>query len=163
MKEFDHNGLLLAEYQGKLFEQSANLDCSTPIFIRRFLHSELLTTLDKNIPILLSLDVNEGLSSINEEYGASSYGKEKYSESSLFWIGFMYRYISYTREQPTSFVMNLFNYKLMNEVYYTFHTQENELVIKNLLEIVNLDESIFNNNERLKKIIQSKPNYLSNI
>ena len=39
MREFDHNGLLLAEFQGKLFEKSEELNCSSPIFIRRFLHS----------------------------------------------------------------------------------------------------------------------------
>ena len=50
MKEFDHTGLLLAEYQGKLFEKSTDLDCSTAIFIRRFLYSDLLKKLDmKNI------------------------------------------------------------------------------------------------------------------
>ena len=48
MKNFDHNGLLLAEYQGKLFEKSTELDCSTGIFLRRFLHSDLLEKLDTN-------------------------------------------------------------------------------------------------------------------
>ena len=48
MREFDHNGLLLAEYQGKLFEKSADLNCSSPVFIRRFLHSDLLKVLDEN-------------------------------------------------------------------------------------------------------------------
>lgn len=163
MREFDHNGLLLAEYQGKLFERSADLNCSTPIFIRRFLHSELLTEIDRNIPALLSLDANEGILRINEEYGDLSYGKDKYSKSALFWIGFMYRYISYTREQRTSFIMKLFSYKLMNEVYYTYHTQDYEWVIKNLLEINNLDESIFDNNARLKKIIKAKKDYLSDL
>lgn len=61
MREFDHNGLLLllAEYQGKLFEKSYDLNCSTPIFIRRFLHSDLLKTLDENNPIFLPLIVQE--------------------------------------------------------------------------------------------------------
>ena len=53
MKEFDHNGLLLAEYQGKLFERSADLECSTGIFIRRFLHSDLLKALDEMLIIRL--------------------------------------------------------------------------------------------------------------
>ena len=33
MREFDHNGLLLAEFQGKLFEKSDDLKCSTGVFI----------------------------------------------------------------------------------------------------------------------------------
>ena len=45
MRKFDHDGLLLAEYQGKLFEKSNELKCSTGIFMRRFLHSDLLKKL----------------------------------------------------------------------------------------------------------------------
>ncbi len=37
MREFDHNGLLLAEYQGKLFEKSCDLNCSTAIFFKKIL------------------------------------------------------------------------------------------------------------------------------
>ena len=159
MRKFDHNGLILAEYQGKLFEKSNDLNCSTAIFFRRFLHSELLNFLDSNNPSLLSLDVNEGITSIIEQFGDTDYGKIKYSKSSLFWIGYMYRYISYTREVSTQFVMKLFGYKQMNEVYYSFHTQDTEWSIRNLLEINNLDEDIFDNNLRLKMAIKEKGTY----
>lgn len=58
MREFDFNGLLLCKYQGELFEKSVKvLDCSTPIFIRRFLHSDLLITLDNNDSARLTLNV----------------------------------------------------------------------------------------------------------
>ena len=91
MKEFDHTGLLLAEYQGKLFEKSTELDCSTAIFIRRFLYSDLLKKMDMNDLTSLSLDVNEGIGSIQNQFGDSDYGKIKYSQSAMFWIGYMYR------------------------------------------------------------------------
>ncbi|MBR4162115.1 MAG: hypothetical protein IKR11_01255 [Solobacterium sp.] len=159
MRKFDHNGLLLAEYQGKLFEKSGELQCSTSIFIRRFLHSDLLVTLDKNNPALLSLDVNEGINSILTQFGDSNYGKIKYSQSSLFWIGYMYRYISYTRRCSTRLIMQLFNYRQMNDVYYSFHTQDPEWCIQNLLEINHLDKNIFDNNYRLKNIICENNNY----
>ena len=159
MREFDHNGLLLAEYQGKLFEKSNILNCSTGIFIRRFLHSELLEQLDTNNPSLLSLDVNEGITSITEQFGDTDYGKIRYSKSSLFWMGYMYRYISYTREVSTKFVMEIFAYKQMNDVYFSFHTQDPEWCISSLLEINNLDDAIFDNNLRLKKIIKEKGTY----
>ena len=108
MKEFDHEGLILAEFQGKLFEKSYELNCSSPIFFRRFLHSELLKQLDKNRSSAFSLDVNEGISLIVEQYGDSKYGQTKYSKSALFWIGYMYRYISYTREEYTHNIGLLF-------------------------------------------------------
>ena len=149
MRQFDHNGLMLAEYQGKLFERSNELDCSTAVFIRRFLHSDLLSKLDSNNSSSLSLDVCEGINSILEQFGDTDYGKVKYSKSALFWIGYMYRYISYTREQSTKFIMQLFNYRQMNDVYYSFHTQDPEWCIKSLLEINKLSENIFDNNASL--------------
>lgn len=159
MREFDHNGLLLAEYQGKLFEKSNDLTCSTAIFLRRFLHSDLLKSLDTNNPSLLSLDVNEGITSIIQQFGDTDYGKIKYSRSSLFWMGYMYRYISYTREVSTKFVMDLFAYKQLNDVYYTFHTQDPEWCIRSLLDINDLDDDIFDCNLRLKKTIKDKGVY----
>lgn len=87
MRKFDHDGLLLAEYQGKLFEKSNELKCSTAIYLRRFLHSDLLKKLDTNNPSSLSFDVTEGTNSILEQFGDSEYGKVKYSKNSLFGWG----------------------------------------------------------------------------
>lgn len=159
MKEFDHNGLLLAEYQGNLFEKSSELNCSSPIFIRRFLHSELLEILDENDNSLLSLDGNEGIQSILKQFGDTNYGKIKYSKSALFWMGYMYRYISYTREQSTPFVMSLFKHQQMNEVYYPYHTQDPEWCVSNLLELNNKTEEYFDNNYRLKEVLKEKRKY----
>lgn len=157
MRKFDHNGLLIAEFQGKLFESSADLNCSSPIFIRRFLHSNLLKKLDDySIP---PFDLNESLKSIVEQFGDTSYGKEKYSKSSLFWMGYMYRYIAYTREQTTDYVMKIFPYKQMNDVFYSFHTQDPEWCVKNLLDLNNISEDVFDKNKKLKKIIKEREYY----
>ncbi len=159
MKKFDHDGLLITEYQGKLFEKSVELNCSSPIFMRRFLHSNLLEKLDNTHVQLLSLDVVEGLRDLVEQYGDEPYGKEKYSTSALFWMGYMYRYIAYTREQPVSFVMKKFNYKQLYSLYYPYHTQDPEWCISNLLELNHLTEDYFDNNWRLKKIMKESGYY----
>ena len=159
MRKFDHDGLLLAEYQGKLFEKSAELGCSTAVFLRRFLHSELVKKMDMNDATSLSLDVNEGIHSIQNQFGDSDYGKTKYSKSALFWMGYMYRYLSYTRGVTTKFVMNLFSYKQLNDVYYSFHTQDMEWCVQNLLEMNGRSEDIFDNNLRLKAVISARGKY----
>ncbi len=159
MRKLDHKGLLLAEYQAKLFERSSELGCSTGVFIRRFLHSDLLRKLDTNDPYALSLDVNEGINSILEQFGSSSYGKIKYSKSALFWIGYMYRYISYTREITTGLAMSFFAYKQMNELYYTYHTQDPEWCVSNLLELNHLTEDVFDSNYRLKEVMKASGLY----
>jgi hypothetical protein len=153
MIKFDHNGLLLAEYQGRLFEKSTELNYSSAIFIRRFLHSDLLKKMDANDPSLLTLDVNDGIASIQDQFGDSDYGEKKFASSAMFWMGYVYRYISYTRDVRTKFAMDLFPYKQLNDVYYTFHTQDMEWCVRSLLEMNNLNEEIFDKNLRLKKII----------
>ncbi len=159
MKEFDHNGLLLAEYQGKLFEKSTELGCSTAVFLRRFLHSDFLKRLDMNDVTSLTLDVNEGIQSIQNQFGESDYGKIKYSKSAMFWMGYMYRYLSYTREVTTKFVMNLFPYKQLNDVYYSFHTQDPEWCVQSLLEMNGQSEAVFDKNLRLKAVIAAHGEY----
>jgi len=156
MRTFDHNGLLLAEFQGKLFEKSTGLDCSSAVFIRRFLHSDLLKKLDSNNPSSVSLDLTEGMNSILAQFGDTDYGQVKYSGSAMFWIGYLYRYISYTRETPTRLIMKLFPYRQLNDLYYSYHTQDPEWCIQNLLDLNHLTEDIFDNNFRLKESIKSK-------
>lgn len=159
MREFDHDGLLLAEYQGKLFERSAELRCSTAVFLRRFLHSDFVKKMDMNDLTSLSLDVDEGIRSIQNQFGESDYGKTKYSKSALFWMGYMYRYLSYTRKVTTKFVMNLFPYKQLNDVYFSFHTQDPEWCVQNLLEMNGKSEDVFDNNLRLKAVISARGEY----
>ena len=159
MKAFDHKGLLLAEHQGKLFEKSAELDCSTAVFLRRFFHSDYLKKLDQNEVASLSLDVNEAIASIESQFGASTYGKTKFAKSALFWIGYMYRYISYTRQVSTKFVMRLFPYQQLNDVYYSFHTQDPEWCVRSLLEMNGKTEDIFDPNKRLETVMRAKLAY----
>lgn len=159
MKAFDHKGLLLAEHQGKLFEKSAELDCSTGVFLRRFFHSDYLKKLDQNEGLSLSLDVNEAIASIESQFGVSSYGKTKFAKSALFWIGYMYRYISYTRQVSTKFVMRLFPYQQLNDVYYSFHTQDPEWCVRSLLEMNGKSEDIFDPNKRIETVMRAKLAY----
>ncbi|MBR5337846.1 MAG: antitoxin [Lachnospiraceae bacterium] len=159
MREFDHDGLLLAEYQGKIFEKSTELKCSTAIFLRRFLHSDFVKKLDMNDVTSLTLDVNEGIDNIQSQFGETDYGKTKYSKGAMFWIGYMYRYLSYTREVTTKFVMNLFPHKQLNDVYYSFHTQDPEWCVRSLLEMNGQSEDVFDNNARLKAVISACGKY----
>lgn len=159
MREFDTNGLRLAEYQGKLFELSTKeCECSSNVFLRRFCYSSLLDVLDKNDASLLSLVPSEGILEIETQFGESSYGKNKYSAESLFWMGYIYRYISYTRNVKTKFIMCLFPPKKMNELYFAYHTQSPEWCVNSLLELNELSENVFDCNWRLKQTIKKREN-----
>ena len=155
MKDFDKNGLRLAEFQGQLFEDSAKRrKYSSPVFMRRFYYSDLLKILDLNDITFLEFDVEEGLEAIDQEYGDSTYGKEKYSPEVMFWIGYLYRYIAYTRECRTKNIMKLFPYRKLKSLYMIYHTQDPEWCINRLLALYHLDERIFDNNWRLKEAMK---------
>ena len=113
-----------------------------------------LKLLDLNDSSRLSLDVFEGLKLIEEEYGSTNYGKVKFSGESLFWLGYLYRYISYTRNIDTPLLFKIFDYKRLNELFYTYHTQSMEWCVENLLVLFNLTENIFDKNWRLKEEIR---------
>ena len=110
--------------------------------------------MDTNDPSAVSLDVNDGISDILGQFGESDYGKNKFSSSALFWIGYMYRYISYTREESTKYIMKLFDYRQLNALYLPFHTQDPEWCIQNLLEINDLSEVVFDKNRRRQEIMK---------
>ncbi len=151
MRDFDTNGIRLCEYQGKLFEASVDrFNCSTSVFLRRFFYSDLLEKIDKNNSAIISLDVNEGLDEIENQFGKTDYGKIKRTKDSLFWLGYFYRYISYTREVRTQFLMKTFKYDKLFELYEVYHTQDVEWCISNLLELYDLDENFLDNNYRFK-------------
>lgn len=157
MKAFDIEGIKLAEYQAQIFEKSiSKFNCSSPVFIRRFLHSTLLQNIDKNNLAFLSMSVDEALDSINLEFGDTEYGKEKYSSDEMFWLGYFYRYISYTREIDTKLLFKLFDYKKIVNLFYTYHTQDFEWCLQNILELNNYSEDIFDPNYRLKEVIRKK-------
>lgn len=77
-------------------------------------------------------------------------------------MGYLHRYISYTRDISTPLLFKLFDYKKVNELYYTYHTQNMEWCVENLLKVFNYNENIFDKNCRLKEAMK-KYYYTNNI
>ena len=156
MKKFDSFGLELSNFQGKLFEMSlTRYDCSTLVFLRRFKGSNVAYKLDianKNI----LLDYNESFYELDMQYPESSCGKIRYSREVLFWMGYIYRYISYTREITTRQAFNLISPKELSSHYYVYHTQSEEWVIDRILDLKGKNSDTFSKNERLKKLLYDR-------
>ena len=76
MREFDESGLRLSKYQGELFEQSLiKTQCSSPIFLRRFMYSQTAARMDKEGFLFEAFSVSDAIEEIENEYGKSKYGK----------------------------------------------------------------------------------------
>lgn len=151
-RKFDNNGSLLAEYQAEIFEKSVDrFKCSSPIFLRRYIKTDFLRRMDFNRSTSFDLDSNKALDRLEEEINNIEYGKEKYNPEVMYWMGYMYRYISFTRDTNTRLLFKLFPFQKMRENYYVLHTQNPEYVVATLLEQNNLTEDIFDKNYRLKQ------------
>jgi hypothetical protein len=155
MREFDKHGLDLATYQAEIFEQSlTDTESSSQIFIRRFMKSKFVQKLDEGETFSLSLDTNEAFDSLDKQYGKSVYGRTKYSKDEIYWIGYIYRYVCYTRECPSRLVYKLIKPAELRNVYFAYHTQSEEWVLASLLEANHLAEEDLNLDTRLKKAIR---------
>ena len=155
MREFDTNGLRLCEFQARIFEESVDrFSCSTIAFLRMFINSDFLIRLDKNMSALFPLDPNEALDEIENQFGPINSKGQKKNKNSLFWVGYMYRYISYTRSVNTLLLFKTFDCKRMFELYPVYSTQDPEWCVRSLLELYDLTEDFFDPNYRLKKAME---------
>ena len=159
MREFDHNGLLLAGLQAKIFEKSTEIDNSSSlVFLRRFQKSSFAEKMDMNESAFIDFRVEKAINNINEEFGNDSYGKTKFSAESMHWMGYFYRYICYTRGVSTRFIFKLVPPIEMHRLFYVFHTQSEEWCIRSILEMKGITEEYFDINYRVKQRLRERYN-----
>ena len=156
MREFDSLGLKLAQFQGEIFEKSVDrCSCSSLVFIRRFKFSNYSSVLDAANTNML-FDIEYAFDSINDKYKDKSYGKDKYSKESMYWVGYIYRYISYTREISTKKTIELISPKELISNYYVYHTQSEEWVISRILELKCISEEYFSKDLFLRRKLKER-------
>lgn len=141
MKKMDEIGLKLCKIQGEIFAASATqTDCSSLIFMRRFMNSQLARRMDLGGFLFEACDVRRAIAEINEEFGESAYGKEKYSEEELYWIGYLYRYWAYTYQKTSKQLYRLTKPKELRELYYPYHSLDPAQAIERILEAKGMKE-----------------------
>lgn len=154
MREFDTNGLIVCEFQAELFEKSYMFfEGSSIIFFKRFLNSDISDILDENESSLISFSIEEVFDFFDDDFQKSKKGKDKLSPNILYFIGYVYRYISYTRDISTRLLFKLIPYELIKDSYFSLHTQDLENVVSNLLELAGYNENILDKNYRFKEAL----------
>ena len=134
-KKIDKDGLLLCELQAKTFELSASaIDTSSEIFIRRFAYSEMARIMDNTSILQTNIQPQDIIERINEEYGVSNYGSVKYTLNELFWIGYIYRYFSYTYDWSSTRVYKTIKPKELRGLFLPYHTMDPAAAIERILE-----------------------------
>ena len=139
MKKMDSDGILLCELQGATFELSLEkVETSSPIFIRRFMNSDVVKLFDNGSILQTNLQPQDIIEYIEEEYHELKYGKEKYTNNEMYWIGYLYRYFSYTYELSSYRVYKMVKPKELRNLYLPYHTLSVEQAIERILEAKNI-------------------------
>lgn len=139
MKKIDKGGLLLCELQAKTFEKSRELtQSSSEIFIRRFMNSKICKTIDDGGILQTNMNDYDVVERVQEQYGESQYGSVKYTANELYWIGYIYRYYSYTYELSSIQVYKIIKPKELRELFLAYHTLDPSQAIERILEAKNI-------------------------
>ena len=135
MRKIDSIGLLLCDLQGEAFEQSIELTkTSSEIFMRRFMYSKTAKMLDNETIIASNRQAKDIVEMVEEEYRTSTYGSVKYSREEIYWIGYLYRYFSFTYNKSSKQVYKIVKPKELRKVYPAYHTLGVDQAIERLLE-----------------------------
>lgn len=150
MKTMDGVGLMLCRYQASLFGYSVHQRVSSKVFVKKYAHSLLGERMDSAGFLLEAIDVPQAYIEVMRN---SKKGGIIYNEQSMEWIGYIYRYICYIYEQPMKKIYGLIKPNELFELYDAYHSLDNELAIKRILEAKGISfENNTNQLEELKKI-----------
>ena len=138
MRKLDNNGLILCDLQSDLFEKSLSLECSSEIFIRRFMNSKIAKQFDSTQILDDTLTISDINEELIKEYGYSSYGSIKYSKNELYWIGHIYRYLCYTYEITSKQAYKIIKPKELRSLFMAYHTFDTKHAIERILEAKNI-------------------------
>lgn len=135
IKKINRDGLLLCELQAKAFENSIDkMESSSEIFIRRFMKSKIAKRLDNQSILDSNIQTNDILQLVDEEYGATNYGSAKYTHNEMYWIGYIYRYFSFTYDLSSSQVYKIIKPKELRGLFLAYHTMDPSQAIERILE-----------------------------
>lgn len=138
-KEIDQIGLMLCDMQGRIFEESLlKEECSSSIFIRRFMNSRFVTRMDKLTFINESTTIDEIFKELDDEYGKSNYGKIKFSNEEMYWMGYIYRYLSYVFQIDSKNAYKIIKGTELRQLFYAYHSLDPMNAIERILEAKSL-------------------------
>ncbi|MCD8307737.1 MAG: antitoxin [Clostridia bacterium] len=84
---------ILCRIQGDMFRDSFRYaECCSPMVIRRLMNSDFIKYLDSGYFLRMCSTPTDPFTEIEKQFGHSEYGKTKYTQDELYWIGYIYRY-----------------------------------------------------------------------
>ena len=128
--------LKLCDIQGRLFELSADNSYESSTFIKVFMTSDVAKALDSTYNRMQWAGEEYLLEELTAIKGNNLIKKgEIYSKDILYWIGYLYRYWHFYKNESSLNIYKQAPAKIMKRNYLIFHTMAPELAIDDLKEI----------------------------
>ena len=128
--------LKLCDIQGRLFELSADNSYESSTFIKVFMTSDVAKALDSTYNRMQWAGEEYLLEELTAIKGNHLIKKgEIYSKDILYWIGYLYRYWHFYKNESSVKIYKQAPAKIMKRNYLIFHTMAPELAIDDLKEI----------------------------
>lgn len=104
------------------------------------MYSSIVDFMDEKTYLYTSIADSEAFSILDDEFGESSYGREKYTPDEMFWIGYIYRCISIRFNLPSKSVYKLFNARKIVRYYNICHTFDVVDVAERMMDSISYKE-----------------------
>lgn len=154
MKPLSSIEIKLCQKQAKLFELSVDkTEYSSPIFIRRFMFSSIAKLFDEKLYLFTTESEEDCFDTLDEEFGKSSYGKDKFSKDEMFWIGYVYRCICIKYDLSSKTVYKLFKANEIIKYFNICHTFDIVDAAQRMMESINYDNSPIE--EKASKVLKN--------
>ena len=98
------------------------------------MRSRIAKRLDDESVLESNIQAEDILQLVNEEYGFSNYGSVKYTRNEMYWIGYIYRYFSFTYDLSSSQVYKIIKPKELRGLFLAYHTMDPSQAIERILE-----------------------------
>lgn len=128
--------LKLCDIQGRLFELSSKSGYNSEKFVSFFMESDVAKALDSPYNRMQWAGEEYLLEELlDESAGAIKCPGDIISSEIMYWIGYLYRYWHYYKDEPSTKIYRQAGFKTMKRNYLMFHTMDPEMAIDDLIEI----------------------------
>lgn len=134
----DKDLLAICDMQGTLFELSGKLGYDSLCFIKGFMNSNVARDLDKSFNFMQWCGESYILARLKDENKDIFKQGKIYDYDVLFWIGYVYRYFHYYKNENSKNILKIAPIKNMRANYLNYHTMSAEMSIDRLIEDYNI-------------------------
>lgn len=97
--------------------------------------------LDSGTILASNMQPADLLALVEEQYGPSGYGSEKYTYNEMYWMGYVYRYYAYTYQCSSVSVYKTIKPKELRGLFLPYHTLDPSQAIERILEAKGISEN----------------------